>query len=183
VKSGNEYAGFAGAEAVAGSGLEELSHEPHFRKLIFDLYEMLSGKPAVEQEFYQVLRCLSGESGRRNSLTFHYDSYIVTALLPIAIPSEGKAGDLLMYPNARRIRKSYVANAIDKILLDNPLTQRILRGRIDKGLLKPVRIKMKPGNLYFYWGYRSIHTNEPCDPDKLRSTAIFHYMNPHAKAV
>ena len=33
--------------------------------------------------------------------------------------------------------------------------------------------------MYFFWGYRSIHTNEPCDPDKLRATALFHYGDPH----
>jgi hypothetical protein len=38
---------------------------------------------------------------------------------------------------------------------------------------------MKPGNLYLFWGYRSIHTNEPCDPDKIRATALFHYVDPH----
>ena len=42
-----------------------------------------------------------------------------------------------------------------------------------------VRIKLKPGNLYLFWGYRSIHTNEPCDPDKTRATALFHYVDPH----
>lgn len=180
-ESGNEYVHFNGPRSVAGSGLEELGQDPQFRQLIFDLYELGSGRPAVEQEFYQVLRCLCGKSGQRNSLIFHYDSYVVTALVPIAIPSEGKAGDLLMYPNTRRIRGRYAANVVDKILLDNLITQRFLRGRIDKRLLSPMRIQMKPGNLYFFWGYRSIHTNEPCDPDKLRATALFHYMNPHDK--
>lgn len=179
VKSGNEYVHFDGPEAVVGSGLDELAHDPDFRQLIFDLYEEGSGRRAVDQQFYQVLRCLSGRSGQKNSLIFHYDSYVVTALVPIAIPSEGKAGDLLMYPNTRPIRKRYAFNVVDKIFLDNLVTQKMLRGRIDKAVLSPMRIQMKPGNLYFFWGYRSIHTNEPCDPDKLRATALFHYMNPH----
>jgi hypothetical protein len=42
-----------------------------------------------------------------------------------------------------------------------------------------ISIRMKPGSLYFFWGYRSVHTNEPCDPDKLRATALFHYGDPH----
>lgn len=181
VQSKNEYVHFDGPGAVTGSGLEELAVDKQFRRLIFDLYEVGLGRSAVEQDFYQVLRCLSGKSGQRNSLIFHYDSYVVTALVPIVIPSEGKAGDLLMYPNTRRIRHSYASNVVDKILLDNLITQRILRGRVDKRVMSPMRIQMIPGNLYFFWGYRSIHTNEPCDPDKLRATALFHYMNPHAK--
>ena len=42
-----------------------------------------------------------------------------------------------------------------------------------------MRIKMVPGNLYLFWGYRSVHTNEPCDPASIRATALFHYANPH----
>ena len=181
-KSGNEYIGFGGPDEVAGSGLEELYHEPLFIKLIRDLYERGTGKKAPEQAFYHVLRCLSGQSGQKHSLQFHYDSYVVTALIPIEIPKQGRAGDLIMFPNTRRVRPAYLLNAVDKVLLDNPLSQRLLRASVRRQVLKPVRIHMQPGNLYFFWGYRSIHTNEPCDPDKVRATALFHYANPHQKA-
>ena len=181
--AGNEYVHFNGPDAVVGSGLEELAHSDEFTRLIYDLYEQGTGNTAEKEDFYQVLRCLAGSSGQKNSLIFHYDSYVVTALIPIHIPSEGLAGDLLMYPNTRAIRSNYLLNAIDKVILDNPLTQRLLRTRVGAKHLKPIRIKMKPGNLYFFWGYRSIHTNEPCDPDKVRATALFHYKNPHRKNV
>jgi hypothetical protein len=32
---------------------------------------------------------------------------------------------------------------------------------------------MIPGNLYFFWGYRTVHANEACDPDKIRATALW----------
>ncbi len=179
--AGGQYVHFDGAKAVAGSGLEELAVNAEFESLMHSVYEMGTGKAAQKEEFYQVLRCLSGSTGRRNSLIFHYDSYVVTALLPIHIPREGLAGDLLMYPNTRAIRSSYMGNVIDKVLLDNTATQWMLRSRVNASWLKPMRIKMQPGNLYFFWGYRSIHTNEPCDPDKTRATALFHYCNPHRK--
>ncbi|MBW4038420.1 MAG: hypothetical protein HIU91_05985 [Acidobacteria bacterium] len=181
--AGNEYVHFNGPDAVAGSGLEELAHSEDFNRLIYDLYEQGTGNPADKEEFYQVLRCLSGSTGQKNSLIFHYDSYVVTALIPIHIPADGLAGDLLMYPNTRTIRSTYIANAFDKVLLDNPITQKLLRNRVSARHLQPMRIKMKPGNIYFFWGYRSIHTNEPCDPDKIRATALFHYKNPHRKHV
>jgi hypothetical protein len=181
--AGNEYVHFNGPDAVTGSGLEELAHSDRFGQLIYDLYEQGTGRSADKEDFYQVLRCLAGSSGQKNSLIFHYDSYVVTALIPIHIPADGLAGDLLMYPNTRNIRRSYMLNAIDKVLLDNPVTQKILRNRVSAKRLKPIRIKMQPGNLYFFWGYRSIHTNEPCDPDKVRATALFHYKNPHRKQV
>jgi hypothetical protein len=166
-------------DSFSGSGLDELGRSQGFEKLLHDLYEHGTGKPAVQQDLYQVLRCLSGSSGQKHSLTFHYDSYIVTALVPIEIPSQGRSGDLLIYPNMRKIRSNYLLNVVDKMLLKNALTQNVLRACIRSKRLSPVRIKMVPGHLYLFWGYRSVHTNEPCDPAAIRATALFHYANPH----
>ena len=61
-----------------------------------------------EQSVFQVLRCLKGKSGLKHALRFHYDSYVVTALLPVIIPSQGSAGHLVMAPNWRPVRSSYL---------------------------------------------------------------------------
>ncbi len=177
---GGEYAGFIGPESVAGSGLDELARSPHFRDMIEKVYECGTGRKAPKQEFYQVLRCLSGNSARRHSYLFHYDSYVVTVLIPIEIPTAGMSGDLLMLPNTRKVRNTYAANVIDKIILDNPLSQALLKYLTRKNVIRLTRIKMVPGNAYFFWGYRSVHTNEPCDAERIRATALFHFANPHA---
>lgn len=132
---------------------------------------------------YQVLRCLAGKTGLRHALRFHYDSYVVTALLPILISQQGEAGHLVMWPNRRPIRSWYFFNLLDKILLDNPATQLVLRSGFKSGWLNPKRIQMQPGNLYLFWGYRSVHANEACDPDKIRATALFHFADPHIESV
>lgn len=178
-RSGGEYVHFDGPDAVTGSGLEELAHSERFKALVHRIYEVGTGRRGPNQEFYQVLRCLAGKGAMKNSYIFHYDSYVVTALLPIRIPESGMSGDLVMRPNTRKVRGTYLRNAVDKVLLDNPVTQTVLRKGLTANYLPFVRIKMKPGNLYFFWGYRSVHTNEPCDPDKTRATALFHYANPH----
>ena len=176
-----KYMHFNGPGAVRGSGLEELARSRPFVTLMHDLYRCVTKNTPPEEEFHQVLRCLAGKSGQKNSLIFHYDSYIVTALMPILIPKDGLSGDLLMYPNARTVRNVYLFNAVDKVLLDNPVTQWVLRACIDRKRIGPLRIKMIPGNIYLFWGYRSIHANEPCDAYKIRATALFHYANPHRK--
>ncbi len=176
--AGGEYVGFTGPEAVAGSSLDDLAASGRFRDLCRRVYEAGMGAQGPEVEFHQVLRCLSGGSAASHSMNFHYDSYVVTALLPIEIPTEGAKGDLLMWPNTRRVRRSYAANLVDKVLLDNPVTQAGLRALASRDRL--TRITMVPGDLYLFWGYRSIHANEACDPDKVRATALFHYANPHA---
>jgi hypothetical protein len=178
--AGGEYAGFTGPSAVTGSGLDELAGSQVFRELIQRIYECGTGQKAPQQEFYQVLRCLSGQNARKHSYIYHYDSYIVTALIPIEIPAVGPSGDFLMLPNTRRVRKFYLTNVIDKLLLDNTLTQWALRKLAGLGLIRLTRVKLIPGNAYLFWGYRSIHTNEPCDPNHIRGTALFHYINPHA---
>lgn len=87
----------------------------------------------------------------------------------------------MLFPNTRKIHKTYLRNVIDKVLLDNAVTQWALRMLVTRRLLNISRVKIVPGNAYFFWGYRSIHTNEPCDPDKVRATALFHYVNPHER--
>jgi hypothetical protein len=177
-----EYAGFIGPDAVAGSGLDELAVSPAFGDLIRQVYAHGTGQVPPPQPFYQVLRCLTGSSVRQHSYVFHYDSYVVTVLLPIEIPTAGQTGDFLMIPNARRIRSHYAANVVDKLLLDNRLTQIALKRLAQRNAAMFTRIKMLPGNAYVFWGYRSIHTNAPCDADKVRATALFHYANPHARS-
>ena len=179
-RSSGEYVGFTGASAVAGSTLDTIAASEEFQHLMRRIYERGTGREAPPVQFYQVLRCLSGRTAKKHSLNFHFDSYVVTALIPVEIPTRGKTGDLVMLPNTRRIRRSYAANLIDKLLLDNALSQFLLRSLMALHLLPLVRIKPVPGNIYFFWGYRSIHTNEACDPDKVRATALFHFADPHA---
>jgi hypothetical protein len=175
------YVSFAGTDQVRHSGLDEISVSPEFTQLLHKIYERETGNRAPDEGLYFVLRCLTGESGQKNSLIFHYDSYLLTALIPIAIPEKGMRGDLAVLPNVRKLRGHYMRNVIDKLILDNPVSQAILRFAIKHNLLRVVRIPMVPGSIYFFWGYRSIHANEPCDPNEVRATALFHFANPHAK--
>jgi hypothetical protein len=180
--AGEQYVSFAGEEPVRGTLLQTLSNSPAFADLLHQVYELGAGAPAPDQSLYQVLRCLKGESGLKHALLFHYDSYVVTALLPVIIPTEGLTGKLVMAPNTRPIRSSYLFNLIDKIILDNPVTQFFLRKAYGSSLLKLTQIAMVPGNIYFFWGYRSVHGNEACDPDKIRATALFHFGDPHTNS-
>jgi hypothetical protein len=174
-----DYAGLVGADALRGTLLGELPHSAEFKTLCQRLCELGMGGRAPEVSFHQILRCLRGSGGRPHSNRFHYDSYVVTALIPIAIPESGMPGDLVLLPNARAIRSSYLLNVLDKIAVDNPISQSSLRAAARKNRPDIVRIRLQPGNIYFFWGYRSIHTNEPVDHDKLRATALFHYADPH----
>lgn len=179
-RSQNEYVAFRGAEAVAGSGLDTLAQCPDFQSIFAGLYRQSEGKPSPPVAFYQLLRCLTGKGMTEHSFNFHYDSYLVTALIPIVIPDHGRPGDLYVLANTRGVRRSYLANLVDKILLGNRVSQACLRWLADRRPRLFTRITMVPGNLYLFWGYRSIHANEPCDPGTVRATALYHFFDPHA---
>ena len=122
----------------------------------------------------QVLRCLSGESGLRHSYYFHFDSYFLTILVPIEIPAGEEAGDLLLFPNLRSHRKSYLVNAFEKFFYERKIVQRLIRF-IALRSSRVVRLKMEPGSVYLFNGDRTLHANASCDRERLRATLLFHY--------
>lgn len=180
-KAGGEYIAFS-ASQMEGTYLQELARSANFQDICRQVYQTGMNRSAPPIVFYNILRCLAGRTGEQNAYVFHYDSYVLTVLVPILIPTEGQPGDLLMFPNTRPVRKSYIVNLIDKLWLDNHFMQTYLRKGIQSGRLTPTRVHMRPGNVYFFWGCRSVHANEPCDPDKIRATALYHYVDPHAES-
>ena len=178
--AGNRYVVLIGPTPVAETVLGKMAASPALRRICMRMYEIGTSRPASDQPYYQVLRCLTGSSGRKHSMVFHFDSHVLTLLLPIEVPAGKDNGDLIILPNIRAIRRRYASNLIDKILVRNPVSQRILRGMAKSRPERFVRISLFPGNLYFFWGYRSIHANAPCDIEKIRATALFHYVDPHS---
>jgi len=177
--AGDSYTALNGYRPVADTVLGKMANSPALKHICMRAYELATSQPASDQAYYQVLRCLTGKMGRKHSMVFHFDSYVVSVLLPIEVPTGKDSGELILLPNFRPIRRWYVSNLIDKLLLDNALMQWFLRRMARLHPQRFVRITLKPGDLYFFWGYRSIHTNAPCDADKVRATALFHYADPH----
>jgi len=177
--AGNQYVALSGSEAVAGSLLHEWGKSPSFLDLCQRVAAKGTGQLSAESGLHQVLRCLIGEQGQRESLIFHYDSFVLTTIMPVYMPEKIGTGDLIMIPNHRRIRKNYASNLIDKLLIDNRWSQRRLAKRHAKHADAFTQIRMRPGDMYLFWGYRSLHTNLPADPNSIRATAVFHYQNVH----
>ncbi|QGZ29795.1 hypothetical protein [Stutzerimonas stutzeri] len=176
-----EYFAIHGIEALSGSIVAALALSAPFKEMMTDLYRVQTGRepPELEQVF-PVIRCLQGRSGLKQSHFYHFDATAVTALLPLFIPTEGEhCGDLILFPNLRPVRFNALRNVVEKALLHNTLSQKLAALAVRYGWLKPIRLKLVPGNLYLFWGYRSLHANDQCDPALLRATALFHFGNPH----
>ncbi|MCO6416053.1 hypothetical protein JYK14_07700 [Siccirubricoccus sp. KC 17139] len=182
-RNGGEYFCYLGPGPVAGLPLAQLGRSAGFRGVMTGLYERSMRRAAPADDIFQVLRVLSGRSGLRHSYRFHYDAYLITALVPILIPARPRAqrGDLVIYPNLRGVRSSTLTNLAEKALLQNRLVAKPLASPWVQRRMGARDVPMEPGNVYFFWGYRSLHANRPCPPDVVRATALYHFANPHAE--
>lgn len=174
------HAIFGDVEKIDHTPLARLSEDADFRQLMQRMAEKSLARRLADQNILAVLRCVQGESGKKKSNSFHYDASVITALLPIEIPQEGKErGDLLLFPNLRPFRSSVIFNVLEKSLMQNRLSRYLLMKAIKHRLVKPMTLYLKPGNIYFFHGYRTFHANGPCDPAFRRATALFHFGDPH----
>ncbi|MCS3467303.1 hypothetical protein M2401_001024 [Pseudomonas sp. JUb42] len=175
-----EYFALHGKDLLNRSLLAKLWDNPNLVQMLSRLYEHAAGRKPASDTIWPVLRCVQGNQGERESGCFHYDASLVTLLIPIIIPSEGEErGDLMVFANIRKTRGMVLFNLIEKMLLQNSFSRKLLNAMIKHKLLKPRQLQLKPGNLYIFWGYRSLHANKPCSPDIKRATAIFHFGDPH----
>lgn len=179
-KHQGEYFAYHG-EAMLGDGpLAGYWSDPRFKSLLGYLYRHAARRDARSDRIFPVLRCVQGNQGKRESNAFHYDASLVTALVPVFIPTEGEErGDLMLFPNMRRVRSWVLFNVIEKALLQNKVTRAWIIKGMQRKWLKPLVLRLEPGNVYFFWGYRSLHANQPCGPDVKRATALFHFGDPH----
>lgn len=177
----NQYFAYHGYPALAGSALATLGKSPEFRQLLARMHALGTGHAAASDEIFPVLRCVQGGTGRKESNAFHYDATLLTMLIPIFTPLEGKErGDLVLFPNLRKVRAWVLMNVLEKFVFQNALCRKLITACIHRNLLKPHTLSIVPGNVYFFWGYRSLHANQTCDPAFRRATALFHFGDPHA---
>jgi hypothetical protein len=176
-----EYFAHHGETLLGQSPLAALWESEDFQRMLASLYRSATGKESTSQEIFPVLRCVQGNQGRRESNCFHFDASLVTVLVPIFIPAKGEErGDLMLFPNVRGVRRNAVLNAVEKALVQNAFTRKLMVMAINRGWLKPETLTLKPGDIYVFWGYRTLHANKTCGPKVTRATAIFHFGDPHA---
>jgi len=164
-----------------GSAFAEIATDPSFRTLLVGLTERGHQVNAMTSDIYNVLRVVAGPNGRQKSFMFHYDASVITVLVPLRIPegAADEAGDLIAYPNRRPIRRSSVVNALEKLWYQNPVARHYMSARINNRKDDRQIYRLKAGNVYLFWGYRTLHANLACRPHSLRATLLFHHGDPH----
>lgn len=136
------------------------------------------GLPVPDDGYvHHVVRCTCGVANTRDAYKFHFDQYNLTVLLPIVTPMDEKldCGDLIVFPNTRAFSSNLVKNLFFKLLFQNKITQTLASKPWAQRMFKANVVKVKPGNLYVFWGFRTYHGNKVIDPRLLRITGLFHY--------
>lgn len=181
-RRGGQYFGLSGPEWIGASPLASLGNSPAFREILASLWERAMQREAPDDRVSASLRVLAGTVGLRHADLFHYDSFVVTALVPLLIPDgpDEPHGDLVVYPNLRRVRRHAIVNILEKAVVESAFARRIWRQPMVQHWLRARAVPMRPGSVYFFWGMRSLHANRPCLPESVRCTALFHFGDPHA---
>jgi hypothetical protein len=163
------------------SVFQALASSNNFTKFLVELSNLGTNNDNSDFELLNVLRVVPGDKSTGQALNFHFDAEVVTALVPIDIP-EGppeRAGHLVAIPNVRKIRKFVIHNLMEKLLVQNKLSGKLISYFALRNKQEKYIFKLTPGNTYFFWGYRTLHANLPVDPKETRSTLLFHFGNPH----
>lgn len=185
-KHGQKYFSLIQPYNEPGSGFHPLVSDPNFVGLLRALSERAAGPSSVDGfELYNVLRVIAGPDGASNSLRFHYDATVVTALVPLYIPDgpPEEAGDLVAAPNLRKIRRYAVLNVLEKLILQNPLAYKIEAKLLLRKPNNEAVVRLVPGNVYLFWGYRTLHANLPVRSGEKRATLLLHFGDPHAHSL
>jgi hypothetical protein len=166
------------------SAAEAFINNPSVLSLLTDVVRARFPEGPAELELTgSALRVIAGPRGEGDAYWFHYDASVVTVVVPIFLPTaeRGNSGELVGLFNKRPFRRFVLANIIDKIVGQSQFYRRhILRRLDDTGYLQ--RVDMEVGNLYLFWGYRSLHGNMPCESGALRATLLLHFGRPHGSS-
>ncbi len=112
--NGGEYVGFTGTERLGGTFLADLPQDPDFVALCRGIYARAVGKPRRRSGSTRSCAASQAAAPGRIRCASTYDSYVLTALIPIVVPERGSPGRLIILPSTRGLRRTYLGNLVDK---------------------------------------------------------------------
>ncbi len=129
-----------------------------------------------EKPNYKVLRVVSGEQQKKQAYLYHFDAHLITILIPIIIPNNksGKNGDLVLFPNLRKMHKNLFLNILQKLFFQNIISRTILNTSLFRKIFKYKLLKIKPGSIYMFFGFKSLHANLEIETFSTRATLLIH---------
>ena len=178
LKENNNQYFFLADKKLKNTYINENKFIYKFQYLLNDLSKQLNLKNYKKQKIYKVLRVIAGNRSEKESYRYHFDAHLFTILIPIIIPNKKNTnnGDLIIFPNIRKINNSLVINIIQKILFQNRITKFLLKRNFFIKKRSNV-LKLKPENIYIFYGYRTLHGNQNIDSGAIRATLLLHFYD------
>jgi hypothetical protein len=134
-------------------------------------------QPIPTPDSSHALRCVNRDMSWLSHLR-HHDSHLLTLLIPLQLASGAQNGDLLLY-RRRRQSVSLLSNLLYKTWLviqqNRGLAVRRRQTYRDIERQRCRRIACKPGNVYVFNGFVSLHANLEIDFGERRSLIIHHF--------
>ena len=168
---------------LTGTNLDEaVGKIENFNAKILNVFNKFSELDKLSnysnRKMYKVLRVISKSKMYSNSYDFHFDAHYYTMLVPIFIPEgidEDTNGHLMLFPNIRKNTNNLMKNFFQKLFYQNKIIKNLLKLLVSKKKIKYTKLIIKPGNIYLFNGFRSLHANENVDKSLLRATLIVHF--------
>ena len=159
-------------EGRTGELIPRLEHNGEFMAFLHRLVEARLGRKLDPGLSFTILRDYAGDEITH---AYHFDNFVVTAVVPVQVPADG--GSLLLWPNARRLTRSVFRHLLVSALCQNPLARRVAKWLSrNSGAFR--RATMKPGEMVVFWGFETLHGVEDASPDARRMVAVVNYYNP-----
>jgi hypothetical protein len=166
---------------LAGSFADMLRCNNRFRLIEQGAFAAVTTYPAAPiptADSKHVLRCVNRDMAWQSHLR-HHDSHLLTLLIPLQLAGGTQQnGDLLLY-RKRRQSVSLVSNLIYKTWLVIQQNRRFATRKrqtyrdIERQHCR--RIACKPGNVYVFNGFLSLHANLEIESGERRSLIIHHF--------
>ena len=132
------------------------------------------------KDTHTVLRVLSGNNNKKGAGEYHFDSFLITFMLPIILPDKKlETGKFMLIPNLRKIQKYFILSLLQKIVFQNFFTRYILSLDIIKKTLNTKEILLEENTLYIFYGYKSYHGSSGLQNNLTRVTFLNHIYKPH----
>lgn len=154
-------------------------------KELFDVMRRISEEDnlykVMESDNLMVTRLLIGRDGNKESNSFHYDSFYLTALIGIKTPSnESASGGLIVVNKLRGNAIGPRMSFLQKVIIQNRISKKIISLLVRNKLIKSRTISLSPGKLLVFFGARTLHASD-IYPDGNRITLLLHTGLPNNK--
>ena len=122
-------------------------------------------------DIHPAMNILIGDQGQDTVRGWHFDATYLTIAMPVVMPSPNgtRDGKFRIWPNVRQFSQSSLQNKLYCNLFKLAAVRQLARSQA---------INFIPGNLYFFYGFRSYHGTEELDASQLRANCLINFGGP-----